>query len=181
MVHVVAASNFLVPNGAFIVELVAFLIVLFVLARYVLPRLNSAIDERQKTIRKGVEDAEKAEKRAKEAEADYRKTLDQARQEARSLVDEARQAGERIRVELRERGEAEYERIVSRAQADIDASARRAAADVRQDLAQTVIEVVRKVVGEGLDVEAHRQLIDRTIADVEREADAGRAQSEVGS
>lgn len=181
MVHAIGTSNFLVPNGAFFVELVAFLVVLFILARYVLPRLNSAIEERQKTIRKGMDDAERADRRAKEAEADYKKTLDQARQEARSLVDEARQAGERMRAELRERGEAEYERIVSRAQADIDASARRAAAEVRQDLAQTVIEVVRKVVGEGLDVNAHRQLIDRTIADVEREAESGRAQSEVGS
>ena len=172
----VLGANFLVPNLTFVFELIAFLIVLAVLGRYVLPRLNSAVEERQKTIRQGMDDAETAKQKAKEAEADYRKTLDQARQEARGLVDEARQVGEKLRAELRERGEAEYERIVSRAQTDIDAAARRAAADVRQDLAETVITVVRKVVGEGLDVDAHRQLIDRTIADVEREADGARSE-----
>jgi hypothetical protein len=32
--------------------------------------------------------------------------------------------------------------------------------------------VVRKVVGEGLDTDAHRELIDRTISEVEDEASA---------
>ncbi len=168
----VLGANFLVPNLTYVFELIAFLIVLFVLGRYVLPRLNKAIEERQATIRQGVEDADKAKSRAQEAEADYKKTIDEARKEARSLVDEARQAGEQVKAELREKGEQEYERIVSRAQSDIDASARRASEEIRQHLSESVIEVVRKVVGEGMDTDAHRQLIDRTIAEVEHEAGA---------
>lgn len=167
----VIGANFLVPNSTFVVELVAFLIVLYVLGRKILPRLNTAIEERQQTIRQGVEDAEKAKKKAEEAEADYGKTIEQARAEARRLVDEAREAGEQLRADLRQRGEQEYERIVSRAQGDIDASARRAAEDLRQKLSETVILVVRKVVGEGLDTDTHRQLIDRMISEVESDAD----------
>jgi len=34
---VLAAGNFLVPNATFIAELIAFLIILFILGRYVLP------------------------------------------------------------------------------------------------------------------------------------------------
>ncbi len=168
----VVGANFLVPNSTFVVELVAFLIVLYILRKYVLPRLNGVLDERQKTIRKGVEDAEKAKQRAEEAEADYRKTIDQARQEARTMVDEANRLGEQLKVELRQKGEQEYERIVSRARSDIDASARRASEELRQNLSETVILVVRKVVGEGLDTDAHRELIDRTISEVEQEATA---------
>ncbi|MGI8752512.1 MAG: F0F1 ATP synthase subunit B [Acidimicrobiales bacterium] len=166
----VIGANFLVPNSSFLVELVAFLIVLYVLRKKVLPRLSGVLEERQKTIQKGVEDAEKAKKRAEEAEANYRKTIDQARQEARTMVDEANRLGEQLKVELRQKGEQEYERIVSRAQSDIDASARRASEELRQNLSETVILVVRKVVGEGLDTDAHRQLIDRTISEVEQEA-----------
>ncbi|MDQ2726352.1 MAG: F0F1 ATP synthase subunit B [Actinomycetota bacterium] len=170
---VVASSNFLVPNATFVVELVAFLIVLWVLRKYVLPRVNASLDARQQTIRQSLEDAEKAKRRAEEAEADYRKTIDQARQEARTMVDEANRLGEQLKVELRQKGEQEYERLVSRAQSDIDASARRASEELRQNLSETVIMVVRKVVGEGLDTDAHRDLIDRTISDVEQEATAG--------
>lgn len=174
----VVGANFLVPNSSFVVEVIAFLLVLAVLAKYVLPRLNSAMEERQKTIQQGQEEAEKAKERAAAAETEYRQAIDKARAEARSLVEEANKAGEAIRADWRQRAEAEYERIVSRAQADIDASARRASEELRQDLSETVIVVVRKVIGEALDVEAHRQLIDRTISEVESEAGV---QSEVRS
>ena len=46
-----ATSNFLVPNGTFIVVLLAFIIVLGVIAKFVLPVLNAALTERQEQIR----------------------------------------------------------------------------------------------------------------------------------
>ncbi len=45
-----ASSNFLIPNATLIVEIVAFLIVLGFLAKYVLPVLNKALEERQEQI-----------------------------------------------------------------------------------------------------------------------------------
>ena len=164
------ASNFLVPNLTFVVELVAFLLVLAVLARYVLPPLNKAMSDRQATIRQALADAEEAKRRAQEAEADYRKTMDQARSEARAMVDEANRAGEQIRVAARERGEQEAERIVSRAQADIEASVRRATEDLRREVSGLVITVVEKVIGEGFTTADHQVLIERTIQEVEAEA-----------
>lgn len=164
------ASNFLVPNGTFVVELVAFLVVLFVIAKYILPPINKAMDERQATLRQALTDAETARRRAEEAEADYKKAMDEARAEARALVDQANRAGEQVRNQLHERGEQEYQRILARAQSDIDASARRAAEDVRRDLSTLVLTTVERVVGSGFDATAHRELIDRTIAEVEAEA-----------
>jgi F-type H+-transporting ATPase subunit b len=168
----VATNNFLVPNATFVVELVAFLLVLAVLARYVLPVINKSVEERQATIRQSLVDAETATRRAKEAEDAYRQTLEEARQEARSRVDEANKLGEQLRAELRQRGEQEYERIVARAQADIDASARRAGEELRQQVAGVVMTVVERVISEGFDSADHRALIDRTISQVETEAAA---------
>lgn len=166
----VASNNFLVPNATFIVEVVAFLLVLGFLARYVLPPLNRAIEARQATVRQTLIDSETAKRRAEEAEADYKKTLDQARAEARAMVDEASRQGEQLRAELHQRGEQEYQRLMARAEADIQASARRAAEDLRGQVSGLVISVVERVVGEGFDTEAHRTLIDRTISEVESEA-----------
>ena len=41
-----ATSNFLVPNGTFIVVLIAFIIVLRVITKYVLPPLNAESAQR---------------------------------------------------------------------------------------------------------------------------------------
>ncbi len=165
-----AASNFLVPNATFFVELVAFLIVVGILGKYVLPVINRVTTERQQTIKQSLADAETAKRKAEEAEVEYKRILDEARTEARGLVEEANKAGERARAERRERAEQEYQRIIDRATSDIDASARRAAEDLRRDVSGLVVTAVERVIGQELDDERHRQLIDRTIGEVEAEA-----------
>jgi F-type H+-transporting ATPase subunit b len=164
------ASNFLVPNGTFIVELVVFLLVLAVLGKYVVPRVNTIIEDRQGVIRQALVDAEDAKRRSEEAEAEYARVIEQARSEARSVIDEANRVAEQLRVTRREQAEREYETIISRARTDIEAEARRAAEELRQQVADIVIAVVERVIGDGLDAQAQRNLIDRTIAEVEAEA-----------
>jgi F-type H+-transporting ATPase subunit b len=171
---VLVASNFLVPNATFFVELIAFLLVLGFLARYVVPPVNKAIETRQEVIRQSLADAETAKTRAQQAEDDYKDTLEKARTEARAIVDEANKAAEALRSNGKDRGEQEYARIVAQAQPDLDASARRAAEDIRRDVSGLVIAVVEKVIGDGFDANAQRDLIDRTIVIVEAEATSSR-------
>ena len=163
---VVAASNFLVPNGTFFVELAAFLIVLFLLGRYVLPPLNKMMDERQTTIRQALADAEEAKRRSAEAEAEYKRVMSEARSQARTVVEEANKMAEQVRAERRQQAEQEYERIVSTAYADIEAQARRASEELRQQTADLVIAVAEKVIGEGIDRSAQSTLINRTIEEI---------------
>jgi F-type H+-transporting ATPase subunit b len=168
-----ASSNFLVPNATFVVELVAFLIVLGVLAKWVLPVINERMDERQATIRQALADAEEAKRRAIEAEEEYKRRVSEAQAQARAVTDEARRLGEQLRAERRQQADEEYERIISRAKEDIDAQIRRATEDLRRGAADLAISVVEKVLGEGLDAQSHRTLIDRTISEVEAQANAG--------
>ncbi len=67
-----ATSNFLVPNGTFIVVLLAFIVVLGVIAKKVLPVLNKALTERQEQIRGELEAADKAKADAEEADVERR-------------------------------------------------------------------------------------------------------------
>ena len=169
----VASSNFLVPNGTFIVELVAFLVTVFIIARYILPPINARVDERQATIRQALADAEEAKRRAAEAEAEYKRVISEARSQARTVVDEANKLGEQVRSDRRNQAEEEYERIVARARDDIEAQTKRATEELRRSAADLAVTVVEKVIGEGLDAQAQKSLIDRTIAEVDSQAGAG--------
>ena len=162
----VAASNFLVPNATFFVELAAFLIVVFLLARYILPPINRIMAERQATIRQALADAEEAKQRAAEAETEYKRVVGEARTQARAVVEEANKMAEQVRAERRQQAEQEYERIVNSAYADIEAQARRASEELRQQTADLAIAVAEKVLGEGIDRRAQSSLIDRTIDEV---------------
>jgi F-type H+-transporting ATPase subunit b len=169
----VGSSNFLVPNSTFIVELIAFLLVVFIIARYILPYITKPMEERQATIRQALADAEEAKRRAAEAEEAYKRVISEARSEARTVVDEANKLGEQVRAERRSQAEEEYERIVARAREDIEAQTRRATEELRRSAADLAVTVVEKVIGEGLDSQAQKSLIDRTIAEVETQAGAG--------
>jgi F-type H+-transporting ATPase subunit b len=47
----IGTSVFLLPNGTFVVELVALVIILFLMTKYILPPLNKAMESRQEKIR----------------------------------------------------------------------------------------------------------------------------------
>jgi F-type H+-transporting ATPase subunit b len=168
----VATSNFLVPNWTFVVELVIFLLVLAILARYILPPVNRAMENRQKQIQQNILEADEAKQRARELEEQQQKTLEQGRAEARALKDEAAKLGEQLREELRKQGEEEYRRLVERAAQDIDASTRRAAEELRAQVAGLVMVVAERVLGEGITIPGQEQLVDRAIAEIERQAGA---------
>jgi F-type H+-transporting ATPase subunit b len=171
----VATSNFLVPNGTFIVELVIFLLLIAVLAKWIIPPINRAMDARLEKIQRNISDAEEAKRKADELEEQYKKTLEQGRAEARALKDEAAKIGEQLRAELRQQGEEEYRRLLERANQDIDASTRRAAEQLRAQVAGLVIAVVEKVLGEGLTLPDQEQLVQMAIVDIEAQAASGEA------
>ena len=83
------ANNFLVPNATFIAEVIAFALIIWVLARYIIPPINAAMTARQEAIRKQFADLEAAEGDARKAEADYKEQLNNAKHEAARIREEA--------------------------------------------------------------------------------------------
>ena len=92
----VVASNFLIPNGTFIAELVGFVIIVFVLGKKLVPLVNKAMSERQEAIRRGFSDAEEAKARLEAAENEYREQIAGARADAARQKEEAREQGAQI-------------------------------------------------------------------------------------
>jgi F-type H+-transporting ATPase subunit b len=169
----VATNNFLVPNATFIVELVIFLLLIGVLAKWIIPPINRAMDARLARIQQNISDADEAKRKARELEEQYEKTLEQGRADARALKDDAAKIGEQLRAELRQQGEEEYRRLLERANQDIEASTRRAAEQLRTEVAGLVMSVVEKVLGEGLTVNDQETLVQRAIDEIERQAASG--------
>ena len=173
-----ASSNFLVPNATLIVEVVAFLIVLGFIWRYVLPYLNKALEERQEQIRTALEAAEAARAEADETRGQRERILDEARQQAREAVAQANRTAQRIVAEGEERGQREHDRMVASAEAEIAMARQRAVDEVTTQVGGLVLAVARQVIGREIDPERHRALIDEAVEVLRSSssASAGRAQ-----
>jgi F-type H+-transporting ATPase subunit b len=164
----VAANNFLVPNATFIAELVAFLIVLGVLWKYVVPPVQKAMHERQETIRKQLDDAEEARIRKAEAETEYQRTLAEARQQAAVIRDNARAEAQRIGDEMRAQAADEAQRIVARGQEQLDAQRRTIIRELRADTGKLAVDLASKIIGESLaDEQRSKATVERFMADLE--------------
>jgi len=160
----IATSNFLIPNATLIVEIVAFLIVLFVLRKYALPPITKAIEERQRLIRASLEQAEAARAEADESRAQRQAIVNDARSQARDIVAQANATAERVRTEATERGQQEYDRLVASAASEIALARQRAVDEVSAQLAALVLSTARQVIGREVDAERHRALIDEAVA-----------------
>ena len=168
-IHMVAMeSNFLVPNGTFLVELVAFALLFFLLAKYVIPPINRAMVARQEAIRTQFDDLEKAKADANAAEAEFKAQIADARHEAARIREEAREQGAQIVAEMRQQGETEKARIIDNAHAQIAAERQQAVASLRAEVGTLATTLAGRIVGESLDDdERSSRVVDRFLADLD--------------
>jgi F-type H+-transporting ATPase subunit b len=162
------ATNFLVPNATFIAEVIAFGVIIWVLAKYIIPPINKAMAERQEAIRQQFADLEEAEDDARKAEADYKEQLNNAKHEAARIREEAREQGAQIVQEAREKAQTEGERIIEHAHAQIEADRKAAVASLRRDVGSLATTLAGQIVGESLeDDERSSRVVDRFLVDLE--------------
>jgi F-type H+-transporting ATPase subunit b len=164
------ASNFLVPNGTFVVELVAFAIIVFILARYVIPPINKAMTDRQNQIRKEFADLDEAQADARKAEKEFREQLAQARHEAARIREDAREQGAAIIAEMRTQAQEESERILKHARAQLEAERSQAVQSLRNEVGSMATTLAGRIVGESLEDDDRRaRTVERFISALEAE------------
>jgi F-type H+-transporting ATPase subunit b len=153
-------------NGTVIVELITFLVMLAILARYVYPEIVKLAEARQQVIAEQLKEAEKARAEAEGSLKEAAAKLDDARKTAQSVIDAATKSGEQLRQELKQKAEQESKRTVEAAKKEIEAERERAVQSVRSEVANLVVAATEKVIGETLDDDRHRRLIDKAIEEV---------------
>jgi F-type H+-transporting ATPase subunit b len=167
------ASVFILPNGTFFVELLIFLIIVFVAAKYILPPLNRVVEKRQEQIRSSLEAADQARADAAAADDERRAVLEHARQQAREIVAQANHTAEQVRSEAQARGQAESERIIAGAGAELALARQRAIEESASRMGEIVLDTVEKIIGREVDAAAHRDLLDEAIEALRSDTQAG--------
>jgi len=165
------ASNFLVPNATFIVELIAFAIIFWILARYVVPPINKAMTDRQNAIRKEFADLELAQSDARKAEKDYKDQLADAKHEAAQIREDARQQGAAIIADMRKQAQEESDRILRHGRAQLEAERAQAVAALRNEVGSMATDLAGRIVGESLeDDDRQARTVERFISALEKES-----------
>ncbi len=176
-------SNFLVPNGTFVVELIAFAIIAWLIGKYIVPPINRAMTARQDAIRNEFTELQEAKDSARRTEEEYKAQLSDARHEAAKIREDAREQGAAIISEMREQAQEEAERILAHGRAQMSAERQQAVASLRSEVGSLATSLAGRIVGESLeDDDRSARVVDRFLADLETlevaRADAGLSETE---
>ncbi|MDQ1583830.1 MAG: hypothetical protein QOF36_1884 [Microbacteriaceae bacterium] len=151
--HLAASDNFLLPNGTFIAEVIAFLLILGIFWKYILPYIQGPMRERQALIAKQIEDSEEAKTKLAEAERAYQNALNEARTEAAQIRENARAEAQRTVEELRTQAQEEQARIVARGEEQLASQRSSIVRELRAEIGTLAVELSEKIVNQRLSDE----------------------------
>src|SRR5919199_265243 len=141
--------------GSIAIHAVNFIILLFVLQRFLYKPVIGMLDDRARKIRESVEAADRARAESARADQERAEVLRQARTQAEEIVTRAMQEADRIRSDARQSAQEEAQRIISRAEQEATAERQQAMQELRTQV----------------DDQAHRDLVEQFLANGNGRAD----------
>jgi F-type H+-transporting ATPase subunit b len=152
--------------GYLISQIINFLLLLVILRVFLYKPIVNMLDKRRETIRTDLEEAEAARSRAEAAKQEYEKQLEKAREERRSMLAQAREQADTMREEILEKARGEARDLVAKTEEEMVTLRRQAVAGAQGEIVELAMAAASKVVGESLDEQAQRRLIQEFIAEV---------------
>ena len=139
-------AGLLTPDlGLFIWNLLAFLILFFILKKTAWKPILKSLNEREKGISDSLATAEKVKAEMAQLKSENEALLAKAREERAGMIKDAKETADKMLADAKQKAKAEYDRIVTDAQQAITQQKNAALTDVKNQVGALVVEVAEKV------------------------------------
>lgn len=162
-------ADILIPKMAeFVPALVIFLIIWFLLSKFVWPKVISVLDAREHKIEDSIEEADATKAEAAEIREQADAIIAEARRKASDIVLEACSDAEKERSRIVALAHSEAEDIIAKAHDRADDEVKRSLAGATDTIAKVSVAVAGKIVGDTLanDDAKQRELIKKYLTEV---------------
>lgn len=150
-------------------SLIPFAVILIVFWKFILPKFQEVLHQREDQIEGGIQRAEAAQAEAKAALEKYNAQLAEARTEAAQIRDDARSQGQKIIADMKTQATDESNRIVESGNKQLEAQRAAVVSDLRKDMGENSISLAERLLGEQLSDDVKRSgTIDSFLADLDR-------------
>jgi F-type H+-transporting ATPase subunit b len=153
--------------GLYIWTIATFLILLWLLAKFAWRPLLAALEQRQETIRKSLDDAQQAKQELERLNGESRKILAEARVQAEHILSLTRTDGNRLRDELKQKAQSEAAGVIKNAERQIEMETARAIQQIRNEAVDISIAIASKVLERNVTREDNERLIEETFKQIE--------------
>lgn len=153
--------------GLFIWTILTFLVLVGLLAKFAWRPLLEALERRQATIAKALDDAKQARQELERLQKESAEIMRQARVEAEAIIARSRTDADALREELKQRSRAEAAAIVKNAEQQIQLETARAIQQIRHEAVDLSVTIASKILQRQVSKEDNEALIEATLKQVE--------------
>jgi F-type H+-transporting ATPase subunit b len=153
--------------GLYIWTIVTFLILVALLAKFAWRPLLAALESRQDSIRKSLDDAKEAKQELERLHVESQRIMAQARTEADAILSSTRSDANRFREELKQKAQAEAAGIVKNAERQIEQETARALQQIRTEAVDISVAIASKLLQRNVSKEDNERLIEETFRQIE--------------
>jgi F-type H+-transporting ATPase subunit b len=137
--------------GLIVWQTVAFLLLLFLLAKFAWKPVLKGINERERSIETALESAEKAKAEMARLTSENTELLKQARAERDLILKEAKEIKDQIVSDAKTSAQAEGAKMIEKAQQEIESQKAAAVAEIKGQVAELSIQIAEKVLRHQLE------------------------------
>lgn len=149
-----------------IIQGVGFLILLFVLKKYLFGKISAVIKERAEGVKRTYAKIENDRVEAEQLKIEYQRKLSEAETEAVRRIQEAVNEGERISEGIIQRAHQEVELMRTKAQDGIEQERKKALADVRNQVVTLSILASSRIIQQSISPQMAEKLVDDVIEEI---------------
>jgi len=158
-----AESALIVHPFWVLVSVVNFLVLLYLLQRFMWGPITRSLDARATKIREGLDAAEAAKREREQMTVEVERLLGEARREAKAIAERTTKAAEDAAAEIRAAAKVEADKIRERGRADAQHLHDQSLAQLRGEVAGMAVLAASRILGKEVDATSHRALIERSL------------------
>lgn len=149
-------------------QAISFLILLFLLKRFAWKPLLAMLDQRRARIEEDLRHVAQQKDELDRLQQEYSKRLGAIEAEARTKIQQAVLEGKQISMEIQDQARAQGLALVEKSKETIELELAKAKVTLRDQLAAMAVGAVERILGEKLDTEKDKRLVNSVLEQLER-------------
>lgn len=147
-------------------QVVNFLLLLFILKRFLYKPLLKVLEERKQKIADSLKNAEEIEKKLEQTALDREKKLREAAKDAEEMLKEAAKNADRIITEAHQKASSDIEKMIKKSEESMNLEREKMNQEIRAELATLVATGLEKVSGKVLSEKEQKDMVEKSLKEL---------------
>ncbi len=149
--------------AALLAQVFNFILVFWALRRFLLQPLLKLLQQREKKIKHGLQQAQEAEEKLAQLKSKIKKARAKIKQEREETLQETKKEAEKLRAEILAQARQEAQEKIKAALKELEKEKRQLQEQWRQEALEVALATAAKVLADSLGEKEHRALIARSL------------------